>query len=313
MTADKTAIKKRELYLMYLYKENDQNHASSLKDAINRKGALPVAGVYNPLSAKLAKDEGFEALYLSGAALSASLALPDLGVMTSDELIYAVKGILRASNLPLIVDCDTGYGEILNLMTLSRTLDEMGVASIQIEDQIMPKKCGHLNDKRLTTVDDMCRRIVACKSAIKKTLICARTDAAQLSTDEAINRAIAYRKAGADIIFVEALRSISDMQIVREKVGGPLLANMTEFGVTPETSMEEWEALGFDLVIYPVSALRVAAASMKDFYKSLRRNGSASKFKEKMMTRGELYEVIDYHLYEELDKTIVKSTIPAAD
>ena len=298
---------------MYLTQVNDLDHAATLTQAMTKKASLPVAGVYNPLSAKIAKDQGFQALYLSGAALSASLALPDLGVMTSDELIYAVRGILRASNLPLIVDCDTGYGEILNLMTLSQALDSMSVAAIQIEDQIMPKKCGHLNDKRLISVEDMCRKIVACKTSAKKTLVCARTDAGQLSIDEAIKRAIAYRKAGADIIFVEALRTISDMQMVREKVEGPLLANMTEFGVTPETSMEEWEKLGFELVIYPVSSLRVAAATMKDFYKGLLESGSASQFKEKMMTRAELYEVIDYQRYEELDKTIVKSTIPTAD
>jgi methylisocitrate lyase len=298
--------------MMYLTQANDLDHVATLTQAMTKKASLPVAGVYNPLSAKIAKDQGFQALYLSGASLSASLALPDLGVMTVDELIYAVRGILRASNLPLIVDCDTGYGEILNLMTLSKTLDDMGVAAIQIEDQVMPKKCGHLNDKRLIPVDDMCRKIVACKKSAKKTLICARTDAGQISIDDAIKRAIAYRKAGADVIFVEALRSTLDMKMVREKVEGPLLANMTEFGVTPETSMEEWEQLGFDLVIYPVSSLRVAAATMRDFYKSLLQNGSASQFKEKMMTRAELYEVIDYHQYEELDKTIVKSTVPTS-
>ena len=297
---------------MYLTQTNDLDHATTLTQAMTKKASLPVAGVYNPLSAKIAKDQGFQALYLSGASLSASLALPDLGVMTVDELIYAVRGILRASNLPLIVDCDTGYGEILNLMTLSKTLDDMGVAAIQIEDQVMPKKCGHLNDKRLIPVDDMCRKIVACKTSAKKTLICARTDAGQISIEDAIKRAIAYRKAGADMIFVEALRSTLDMKMVREKVEGPLLANMTEFGITPETSMKEWEELGFELVIYPVSSLRVAAATMRDFYKSLLQNGSASQFKGKMMTRAELYEVIDYHQYEELDKNIVKSEVPTS-
>jgi len=297
---------------MYLTQTNDLDHATTLTQAMTKKASLPVAGVYNPLSAKIAKDQGFQALYLSGASLSASLALPDLGVMTVDELIYAVRGILRASNLPLIVDCDTGYGEILNLMTLSKTLDDMGVAAIQIEDQVMPKKCGHLNDKRLIPVDDMCRKIVACKTSAKKTLICARTDAGQISIEDAIKRAIAYRKAGADMIFVEALRSTLDMKMVREKVECPLLANMTEFGITPETSMKEWEELGFELVIYPVSSLRVAAATMRDFYKSLLQNGSASQFKEKMMTRAELYEVIDYHQYEELDKNIVKSEVPTS-
>ena len=155
--------------MMYLTQANDLDHAATLTQEMTKKASLPVAGVYNPLSAKIAKDQGFQALYLSGAALSASLALPDLGVMTADELIYAVRGILRASNLPLIVDCDTGYGEILNLMTLSQALDSMGVAAIQIEDQVMPKKCGHLNDKRLIPVDDMCRKIVACKKSAKKT------------------------------------------------------------------------------------------------------------------------------------------------
>ena len=299
--------------MMYLTQANDLDHAATLTQAMAKNASLPVAGVFNPLSAKIAKDQGLQVLYLSGAALSASLALPDLGVMTADELIYAVRGILRASNLPLIVDCDTGYGEILNLMTLSQTLDSLGVAAIQIEDQVMPKKCGHLNDKRLVSVEDMCRKILACKTSVKKTLVCARTDAGQLSIDDAIKRAIAYRKSGADIIFVEALRSTSDMQMVREKVEGPLLANMTEFGVTPETSLGEWEQLGFELVIYPVSALRVSAASMKDFYKSLLQNGSASQFKEQMMTRSELYEMIEYHQYEELDKNIVKSTVPISD
>ena len=127
---------------MYLSQVNDLDHAAALTQAMTKKASLPVAGVYNPLSAKIAKDQGFQALYLSGAALSASLALPDLGVMTSDELIYAVRGILRASNLPLIVDCDTGYGEILNLMTLSQALNSMGVAAIQIEDQVIPKNAA---------------------------------------------------------------------------------------------------------------------------------------------------------------------------
>ena len=154
---------------MFLTETRSVSHALTLKQKLKNRQICSVAGVYNPLSAKLAKDEGFEVLYLSGAALSASLALPDLGMMTSEELIYATRGIIRAANLPLIVDCDTGYGETLNLMTLAKTMDEMDVAVIQIEDQIMPKKCGHLNDKQITSVEDMCRKIVACKAATTKT------------------------------------------------------------------------------------------------------------------------------------------------
>lgn len=286
------------------------SHAEELKKLIGLGEAVSIAGVYNPLSAKLAKDAGFPALYLSGAALSASLALPDLGVMTADELIYAVKGITRASSLPLIVDCDTGYGEALNLMTLARALDDLGVAAIQIEDQIMPKKCGHLSDKRLVTVDEMCQRITACKSAVNRSLVCARTDAAQSSIEEAINRAHAYQKSGADIIFVEALKTPAEMSLVRKQVDGALLANMTEFGVTPETTLKNWDEIGFNLVIYPVSAMRVAAMAMKEFYADLSNHGSASNFLPKMMTRKELYEVLEYSEYESLDSNIIKSLVP---
>ena len=171
------------------------------------------------MSAVIARPDRFEALYLSGAALSASMALPDLGLITLDDVARKAREIVRASDLPLIVDCDTGFGEALNVMQAVRTLEEIGVACVQIEDQQFPKKCGHLNDKKLVPVEDMCRKVAAAKQAAHDMLICARTDAAAASLDDAIARARRYREAGADVIFVEALTSREDIRRARGGFG----------------------------------------------------------------------------------------------
>ena len=284
-----------------------------LAQLLAEPGTLGVPGAHHALCGMLARESGFRALYLSGAALSATLGLPDLGIITQEELCRAVKSLYRATHLPIIVDGDTGYGETLNVMRLVKDLEEAGAAAVQLEDQMLPKKCGHLSNKNLVGGEEMAQKISAAVKARTHLKIVARTDAASESLEEALRRAKLYQQAGADIIFPEALTQSEDFQLFSKELEVPILANMTEFGVTPETSMEEWGKLGFELVIYPVSSLRVAAATMKDFYKSLLESGSASQFKEKMMTRAELYEVIDYQHYEELDKTIVKSTVPAAD
>jgi methylisocitrate lyase len=288
-----------------------KRHAEDFRQLIMTKSATAVVGAYDGVSAALAKEAGFEALYLSGAALSASLALPDLGLISMDEVLRAARTIIRASSLPLLVDCDTGYGEALNVMRLTREFEDIGVAAIQIEDQILPKKCGHLNDKRLLNADEMCLKIAAAKRVARKISICARTDAGQVSLDEAISRANRYAEAGADFIFVEALRNRDDMQRVRSEVRAPLMANMTEFGRTPQTDLIDWDRLGYELVIYPVSAFRVAAKSMQQFYQLLKTNGHARDSIDSMMTREELYKVIRYFEFEELDQTIVKSAIPS--
>src|SRR4051812_5708214 len=224
-----------------------------LRNLIARKTAVAVPGAHDGMSALLARQAGFEALYLSGAALSASMALPDLGLLTLDDVARRAREIVRAADLPLIVDCDTGFGEALNVMHAVRTLEEIGAACIQIEDQHFPKKCGHLNDKKLVPVEEMCRKVAAAKNAATELLVCARTDAAGSSLDDAIMRAGRYRESGADVIFVEALTSRDDIARVRAEVAGPLLANMTEFGRTPQLSLKEWDAAGFELVIFPVS------------------------------------------------------------
>ncbi|MGE0628378.1 MAG: methylisocitrate lyase [Hyphomicrobiaceae bacterium] len=284
------------------------NAGERLRAMLTRKGTAAV-GAHDGLSAVLARDAGFEALYLSGAALSASMALPDLGLLTLDDVVRRAREIVRASSLPLIVDCDTGFGEALNVMRTVRELEEAGAAAIQIEDQQIPKKCGHLNDKRLIPAEDMCRKIAAARRAASSVVICARTDAAAHSLDEAIQRANAYHKAGADLLFVEALSSTAAIERVRGDVSAPLLANMTEFGRTPQIPLTAWAQYGYEIVIYPVSSFRIAARSIAAFYTELRTHGDASAALSSMMTRAELYDRIGYYDYEALDSSIARTVL----
>ena len=284
--------------------------ADRLRALLRSGETTPVAGAYDGMTALLAKRAGFEALYLSGAALSASKALPDLGLLTMEDVARAARDLVRASDLPIIVDCDTGFGEALNIMRAVRELEEAGVAGLQIEDQDFPKKCGHLNDKRLVRAEDMARKIAAARKASSSMVICARTDAAAASLDDAVARANLYAGAGADVIFVEALTEESVIRAVRERVTAPLLANMTEFGRTPQIPLAEWRAYGFELVIYPVSAFRVVARAAEAFYVGLREAGTAEPLLDRMMTRRELYDAISYLDYEALDESIVRTVLP---
>jgi methylisocitrate lyase len=284
-------------------------HAAALRRLIARKSALVAPGAHDGLSALLARRAGFEALYLSGAALSASMALPDLGLLTLEDVTRRAREVVRASGLPLIVDCDTGFGEALNVMHTVRCLEEAGAACIQIEDQQFPKKCGHLNDKRLVPVEDMCRKVAAARSAASDLVICARTDAAASSLDDAIARANRYAEAGAELIFVEALASPDHIRRVRAAVKAPLLANMTEFGRTPQLSVEEWRDFGYEVVIFPVSELRIAARAVERFYANLHQNGHVRDTLADMMTRAALYEIIGYYDYEALDTSIAHTVL----
>jgi methylisocitrate lyase len=289
---------------------NAESAPARLRRLLARSGASAAPGAHDGLSALMARQAGFEVLYLSGAALSASMALPDLGLITLEDVARKAREIVRAADLPLVVDCDTGFGEALNVMQAVRTLEEAGVACVQIEDQQFPKKCGHLNDKRLVAADDMCRKVAAAKTAARELLVCARTDAAAHSVDDAIVRARHYREAGADVIFVEALSSREDIRRVRAEVTGPLLANMTEFGRTPQLTLSEWSELGFELVIFPVSSLRVAAAAAQQLYETLRKDGHVQTMLPQMMTRAALYDTIGYYDYEALDSSIARTVLP---
>jgi methylisocitrate lyase len=268
-------------------------------------------GAYNGLAALQARRQGFEALYLSGAAMSASMGLPDLGIITVDEVCFFIKQIARSSGLPVLVDGDTGYGEALNVMHMVRAFEDAGAGAVHIEDQLLPKKCGHLSDKRLADPQDMAAKIAAAVRARRHLRIIARTDAAASEgLDGAVARANLYLQAGADAIFPEALTSAAMFKAFAERVRAPLLANMTEFGRTPFFTAQEFEAMGYRMVIWPVSALRVAAKAHELLYATIGREGSTQSELPNMQTRQELYETIDYAGYEALDDSIVRSVLP---
>jgi methylisocitrate lyase len=237
--------------------------------------------------------------------MSASMGLPDLGIITVDEVCFFVRQISRCAGLPLLVDGDTGYGEALNVMHMVRSFEDQGAAAVHIEDQLLPKKCGHLRDKKLADPIDMARKIAAAVNARRHLYIIARTDAvASEGLDGAVARARHYLAAGADAIFPEAL---TDREMFREfarRVPAPLLANMTEFGRTPFFTASEFEEIGYRMVIWPVSSLRVAAKAQEELFTAIRREGGAQNMLPRMQTRSELYGILGYDEYEALDTSI---------
>src|SRR5216683_402424 len=274
-------------------------------------GIVQIPGAHNALAALLAKRAGFKALYLSGGALSASLGLADLGILGLDELCFFTRAIVRAAGLPLVVDADTGFGGVLNVMRTVRELEDAGAAALQLEDQMLPKKCGHLNDKRLIAPDEMAAKINAARRARRHLRIIARTDAAGVEgIDAALRRAHLYLAAGADAIFPEALTSAEMFCDFAREISAPLLANMTEFGRPPYFTAQQFEEFGYKLVIWPVSSLRVAAKAMEDLYATLARDGSAVAMLDRMQTRADLYQTIGYEEYETLDESIARSIVP---
>jgi methylisocitrate lyase len=278
---------------------------------LQRPGILQIPGAHCGLAALQAKAAQFEALYLSGAAMSASMGLPDLGILTIDDVCFFVRQVSRASQLPVLVDGDTGFGEALNVMNMVRAFEDAGAAAVQIEDQILPKKCGHLNDKKLIAPEDMAAKIAAAAKARRHLYIVARTDAAaDEGLDSAIDRARLYVEAGADAIFPEALHDPDAFRRFSKDIKVPLLANMTEFGRTPFMTSSEFEALGYKMVIWPVSALRMAAKAQAELYDGIRKDGGTHRLIDRMQTRAELYATIGYHEYEALDSSIITSITP---
>lgn len=272
---------------------------------------LQIPGAHNALAGLLAKRAGFKALYLSGAALSASLGLADLGILGLEEICLFTRMIVRATRLPLIVDGDTGFGGILNVMRTVREVEDAGAAALQLEDQVLPKKCGHLNDKKLADARDAAAKIAAAIKARRHLFIIARTDAADAEgMDGAVARANLYLQAGADAIFPEALTNAEMFREFASRVKAPLLANMTEFGRTPVFTASEFQAMGYRMVIWPASAMRVAAKVQEELYAAIKRDGGTHNMLSRMQTRKELYETIGYSDYEKLDATIVASVPP---
>ena len=276
-------------------------------------------GAHNGQASIQARNAGFEAIYLSGAAMTASMGLPDLGIITVDEVAFFVRQITRASGLPLLVDGDTGYGEALNVMHMVRTFEDAGAAAVHLEDQLLPKKCGHLNDKKIADAHDMAAKVAAARKARRHLFIMARTDAAASEgMDGAVTRAKLYIEAGADAIFPEALNT-RDMfvefkrRMIEDGYGHvPLLANMTEFGRTPFYTAAEFEEMGYKFVIWPVTSLRVANKAQADLYAAIKRDGGTHNMVERMQTRAELYATIDLAGFEALDASIITTIVPEA-
>jgi methylisocitrate lyase len=243
--------------------------------------------------------------------MSAQMGLPDLGIMTIDDVCFFIRQVARASGLPVLVDGDTGFGEALNVMQMVRAFEDAGAGAVQIEDQLLPKKCGHLNDKKLAPAADMAAKVAAARKARRHLYIVARTDALEgEGLAGAIARAKLYVEAGADAIFPEALNDADAFARFAAEVKVPLLANMTEFGRTPFMTAQQFEQLGYKMVIWPVSALRIAAKAHEELYATLRREGWTKPLMKRMQTRAELYATIGYHDYEELDGTIARSLVP---
>lgn len=296
--------------MSWLVRESLENPMTVLRKKLNEEGIIKIPGAHDAMAALLAQKAGFDVIYLSGAALTASLGLPDLGIITLTELVNRTKEITRATGMPLLVDVDTGYGSVLNVTRTVYEMVEAGAAAIQIEDQELPKKCGHLNGKKLVPTEEMVQKIKAARQADPNLVIVARTDAKGVDGIEAaLDRAKAYYEAGADMIFPEALVNEEEFRMFAEKTDFPLLANMTEFGRTPYFSAQQFEEFGYKCVIYPVTSLRIAAKAMEKMYTVLQSSGTQKDILEEMQTRKELYDTIRYDEYEALDSTIAKTNL----
>jgi methylisocitrate lyase len=293
-----------------LFRKERGDGARALREELRRPGVVLVPGVFNALTALMAQSLGFKAVYVSGAAVTASMALPDLGLITMDEMVKTVKYIVDAVDIPVIVDIDTGYGEALNVMRAVREFEAVGAAGVQIEDQVMPKKCGHLSGKALIPPDEMAKKIRAAVEARRNPdfVIIARTDAVGVTGfEDAVERAQLYLEVGADVIFPEALRSEEEFREFARRVKAPLLANMTEFGVSPLIPAKKLEEWGYKFVIFPVTALRVAMYAVREVFRTILEEGTQAVWLDRMFTRRELYELIRYYDYEKLDSEIAKA------
>ncbi len=273
---------------------------------------LRFPGAFNPLSARLIEQKGFEGVYISGAVLSADLGLPDIGLTTLTEVAGRGQQIARMSELPAIIDADTGFGEPMNVARTIQTLEDAGLAGAHIEDQINPKRCGHLDGKAVVDLGTAAKRIRAAVDARRDEnfLIMARTDIAAVDGLEAAkDRAKALVDAGADAIFPEAMRSLEEFAAIREAVDVPILANMTEFGKSDLFSVEQLRDVGVNIVIWPVSMLRIAMGATGRALDTLNEEGHLTGKLGEMQHRADLYDLIDYESYNHFDSGVFNFTI----
>jgi methylisocitrate lyase len=284
-----------------------------LREAVESERPLQLVGAVNAFSALLAERSGFRALYLSGAGVAnASLGVPDLGITSRNDVCEDVRRITSATALPLLVDADTGWGAAFNIARTTSDLTKAGAAGMHLEDQVAAKRCGHRPGKQLVSTAEMVDRIKAAVDARtdRHFVVMARTDAHAVEGQQAaLQRALAYIEAGADMIFAEALTSLEEYRQFTSAMRVPLLANITEFGRTPLFTRDELHAAGVRLVLYPLSAFRAAARASLEVYAAIRREGTQAGVLERMQTRAELYDVLRYHDYErKLDELFGEGT-----
>ena len=274
----------------------------SFFEVLKNEKPLSVAGAINPYSALLAKKTGIKALYISGAGVAnASFGLPDLALTSLDNVLEDLRRIRGISNLPILVDCDTGWGSALNISKTTKEMISAGASGIHIEDQVSEKRCGHRPNKEIVSTEEMCDRMKAARDAITddEFMLMARTDAfANEGINGTIERAQRYVEAGANALFPEAITSLEDYKTLSDAVTVPILANITEFGMTPLFKKDELKKAGISIILHPLSAFRAMSKAAQEVYSTISADGNVEKILEKMQSRDELYEILDYHTYE---------------
>ena len=274
----------------------------SFFEVLKNEKPLSVAGAINPYSALLAKKTGIKALYISGAGVAnASFGLPDLALTSLDNVLEDLRRIRGISNLPILVDCDTGWGSALNISKTTKEMISAGASGIHIEDQVSEKRCGHRPNKEIVSTEEMCDRMKASRDAISddEFMLMARTDAfANEGINGTIERAQRYVEAGANALFPEAITSLEDYKTLSDAVSVPILANITEFGMTPLFKKDELKKAGISIILHPLSAFRAMSKAALEVYSTISEDGNVEKILEKMQSRDELYEILDYHTYE---------------
>ena len=273
------------------------------RNAVNQESPLQVMGAITAYAGLMAKRVGYKALYLSGGGVAAnSLGMPDLGISSMEDVLTDARRIVDATQMPLLVDIDTGWGGAFNIARTVRSFINVGVAAVHIEDQVGQKRCGHRPGKEVVTKNEMVDRIKAAVDARTdhSFVIMARTDAAAVEgIDAAIERACAYVEAGADMVFPEAMTSLDDYHRVKAAVNVPILANLTEFGSTPFYTVEELKSANVDIALYCCGAYRAMNKAALNFYESVRRDGTQKNIIDSLQTRAELYDFLNYHAYED--------------
>ena len=274
----------------------------SFFEVLKNEKPLSVAGAINPYSALLAKKTGIKALYISGAGVAnASFGLPDLALTSLDNVLEDLRRIRGISNLPILVDCDTGWGSALNISKTTKEMISAGASGIHIEDQVSEKRCGHRPNKEIVSTEEMCDRMKAARDAITddEFMLMARTDAfANEGINGTIERAQRYVEAGANALFPEEITSLEDYKTLSDSVTVPILANITEFGMTPLFKKDELKKAGISIILHPLSAFRAMSKAALEVYSTISEDGNVEKILEKMQSRDELYEILDYHTYE---------------